>query len=665
MDSGSLIMDMKGIGPKTNALFGRLGLRTVGDLLEYYPREYDRFQEPVSAAQARVMDFAAVKGMIVTNPSVKKVKTLQIVSMQIRDDNGDQMRVTWFNMPFLCKTMHPGMHYVFRGRIKGYGADRQMEQPQYFTLAQYESLVGSMQPIYGLTKGLTSKMISKAVRQALEQGVRLRDPLDVSVREAYGLMEKQEAVAGIHFPGKQEMFLEARKRLVFEEFYCFLLGVRQMKAQMASQENHFVITPKREVEELIQRLPYALTKAQRRTLQEIQADMTGPGVMNRLVQGDVGSGKTIVAFLALYQAALCGYQGVMMAPTEVLARQHYQSFCRLVEEQGLMLTIELLTGSMTASQKRKVYEKTASHQVDIVIGTHALIQENVHYQDLGLVITDEQHRFGVRQREALKNKGQLPHVLVMSATPIPRTLAIILYGDLDISVMDELPASRLPIKNCVVDINYRPNAYAFIQKQVEAGRQAYVICPMVEESEAMDAEDVVTYSRKLTGELPLSIRVAYLHGKLSNQEKDRIMEAFAANEIQVLVSTTVIEVGIDVPNATVIMIENAERFGLAQLHQLRGRVGRGAHQSYCILVNTSSSRESKKRLEILNHSNDGFFIASEDLKLRGPGEFFGVRQSGELAFKLGDVYTDAEILREASEAAKKTETVDWEIPVSM
>ena len=665
MDSGSLIMDMKGIGPKTNALFGRLGLRTVGDLLEYYPREYDRFQEPVSAAQARVMDFAAVKGMIVTNPSVKKVKTLQIVSMQIRDDNGDQMRVTWFNMPFLCKTMHPGMHYVFRGRIKGYGADRQMEQPQYFTLAQYESLVGSMQPIYGLTKGLTSKMISKAVRQALEQGVRLRDPLDVSVREAYGLMEKQEAVAGIHFPGKQEMFLEARKRLVFEEFYCFLLGVRQMKAQMASQENHFVITPKREVEELIQRLPYALTKAQRRTLQEIQADMTGPGVMNRLVQGDVGSGKTIVAFLALYQAALCGYQGVMMAPTEVLARQHYQSFCRLVEEQGLMLTIELLTGSMTASQKRKVYEKTASHQVDIVIGTHALIQENVHYQDLGLVITDEQHRFGVRQREALKNKGQLPHVLVMSATPIPRTLAIILYGDLDISVMDELPASRLPIKNCVVDINYRPNAYAFIQKQVEAGRQAYVICPMVEESEAMDAEDVVTYSRKLTGELPLSIRVAYLHGKLSNQEKDRIMEAFAANEIQVLVSTTVIEVGIDVPNATVIMIENAERFGLAQLHQLRGRVGRGAYQSYCILVNTSSSRESQKRLEILNHSNDGFFIASEDLKLRGPGEFFGVRQSGELAFKLGDVYTDAEILREASEAAKKTETVDWEIPVSM
>lgn len=665
MDSGSLIMDMKGIGPKTNALFGKLGLRTVGDLLEYYPREYDRFQEPVSAAQARVMDFAAVKGMIVTNPSVKKVKTLQIVSMQIRDDNGDQMKVTWFNMPFLCKTMHPGMHYVFRGRIKGYGADRQMEQPQYFTLAQYESLVGSMQPIYGLTKGLTSKMISKAVRQALEQGVRLRDPLDVSVREAYGLMEKQEAVAGIHFPGKQEMFLEARKRLVFEEFYCFLLGVRQMKAQMASQENHFVITPKREVEELIQRLPYALTKAQRRTLQEIQADMTGPGVMNRLVQGDVGSGKTIVAFLALYQAALCGYQGVMMAPTEVLARQHYQSFCRLVEEQGLMLTIELLTGSMTASQKRKVYEKTASHQVDIVIGTHALIQENVHYQDLGLVITDEQHRFGVRQREALKNKGQLPHVLVMSATPIPRTLAIILYGDLDISVMDELPASRLPIKNCVVDINYRPNAYAFIQKQVEAGRQAYVICPMVEESEAMDAEDVVTYSRKLTGELPPSIRVAYLHGKLSNQEKDRIMEAFAANEIQVLVSTTVIEVGIDVPNATVIMIENAERFGLAQLHQLRGRVGRGAHQSYCILVNTSSSRESQKRLEILNHSNDGFFIASEDLKLRGPGEFFGVRQSGELAFKLGDVYTDAEILREASEAVKKTEAVDWAIPVSM
>lgn len=665
MDGSSLIMEIKGVGPKTNELFGKLGLKTVEDLLQFYPRDYDRFEAPIPIAQSKVLDFAAVKGMVVTNPTVKKVKNLQIVSMQIRDEQGDTLKVTWFNMPFLCRTMHPGMHYVFRGRLQGYGAGRQMEQPEYYTLAAYEKLLGSMQPIYNLTKGLTSKMIGKVIRQVLEQKVTLPDTLEEKMRREYGLMGRNEAIANIHFPDSEETFKEARKRLVFEEFYRFLLGVRQMKAQLENQANHFVITDKEEVEELIQKLPYTLTKAQMRTLREIQADMTGPRVMNRLVQGDVGSGKTIVAFLALYQAALCGYQGVMMAPTEVLARQHYQSLCSLIEEYGLMLKPALLTGSMTAAQKRKAYEQTASHQVDIVIGTHALIQEKVHYQDLGLVITDEQHRFGVRQREALKEKGQLPHVLVMSATPIPRTLAIILYGDLDLSVMDELPANRLPIKNCVVDINYRPNAYAFIRRQIEAGRQAYVICPMVEESETMDAEDVVTYSRKLAQELPASIKVAYLHGKMSNQEKDRIMEAFGQGTIQVLVSTTVIEVGIDVPNATVIMIENAERFGLAQLHQLRGRVGRGKHQSYCILVNTSSSKESKQRLEILNRSNDGFFIASEDLKLRGPGEFFGVRQSGELAFRLGDIYTDADLLQKASEAAKKTEQVEWEIPVWM
>lgn len=665
MNGDSLIMDLKGVGPKTNELFGKLGLKTVEDLLQFYPRDYDRFEAPVSIAQSKVLDFAAVKGMIVTNPMVKRVRNLQIVSMQIRDEMGDTLKVTWFNMTFLAKTMHPGMHYVFRGRIQGYGAGRQMEQPDYYTLAEYEKLLGKMLPVYNLTKGMTSKMIAKAVQQAMGQGKILEDMLEESMRAEYDLMERNEAIANIHFPDRESDLKKARKRLVFEEFYRFLLGVRQMKAQLANQENHFMITEKKEVDELIQRLPYKLTKAQERTLREIQTDMTGPSVMNRLVQGDVGSGKTIVAFLALYQAALCGYQGVLMAPTEVLARQHYQSLCNLIETYGLMLKPALLTGSMTAAQKRKVYEQTASHQVDIVIGTHALIQENVHYQDLGLVITDEQHRFGVRQREALQNKGYLPHVLVMSATPIPRTLAIILYGDLDISVMDELPANRLPIKNCVVDINYRPNAYEFIRKQLKEGRQAYVICPMVEESETLDAEDVVSYSKKMKEEFPSDIQIAYLHGKMNNQEKDRIMEAFGAGKIQVLVSTTVIEVGIDVPNATVIMIENAERFGLAQLHQLRGRVGRGKYQSYCILVHTSSSKESKKRLEILNHSNDGFYIASEDLKLRGPGEFFGVRQSGELAFRLGDIYTDAELLKLASEAAKKTETVSWNIPVNM
>ncbi len=370
--------------------------------------------------------------------------------------------------------------------------------------------------------------------------------------------------------------------------------------------------------------------------------------MNRLIQGDVGSGKTIIAVLALLAACENGYQGALMVPTEVLARQHFESVTELFEKHGVDKKVILLTGSMTAKEKRIAYEKVASHEADIIIGTHALIQEKIVYDNLALVITDEQHRFGVAQREMFGNKGQMPHVLVMSATPIPRTLAIILYGDLDISVIDELPANRLPIKNCVVDKSYRPRAYRFIENEVKNGRQAYVICPMVEESEMIDAENVLDYTKILRQNLP-GIRVEYLHGKMKGKEKNKIMEEFAAGEIQVLVSTTVIEVGVNVPNATVMMIENAERFGLAQLHQLRGRVGRGDKQSYCIMVNASGNKEKNRRLDVLNKSNDGFYIASEDLKLRGPGDIFGIRQSGDLEFQLADIYTDAVTLKKVSE----------------
>lgn len=383
--------------------------------------------------------------------------------------------------------------------------------------------------------------------------------------------------------------------------------------------------------------------------------------MSRLVQGDVGSGKTIVAFLGLLLAGLNGYQGALMAPTEVLARQHYENISGMLEHYHIPLRAELLTGSMTAKQKREAYERISSGDVSIIIGTHALIQDKVSYHDLALVVTDEQHRFGVKQREALAGKGCMPHILVMSATPIPRTLAIILYGDLDISIIDEMPKNRLPIKNCVVDTSYRETAYRFMKKQVEEGRQCYVICPMVEESESLEAENVQDYSRMLADEMGNDICVACLHGKMKQQEKDEIMDAFGRNEIQILVSTTVIEVGIDVPNATVIMIENAERFGLAQLHQLRGRVGRGKYQSYCIFMTASKSDETKERLDILNHSNDGFFIASEDLKLRGPGDLFGIRQSGILDFKVADVFQDAKILQDASEDAGKILEEDPEL----
>ena len=371
----------------------------------------------------------------------------------------------------------------------------------------------------------------------------------------------------------------------------------------------------------------------------------------RLVQGDVGSGKTVIAFLALLLAGLNGYQGALMAPTEVLARQHFENISGMLTEYGLPISAELLTGSMTAKQKREAYGRIESGEAAIVIGTHALIQEKAVYRNLALVVTDEQHRFGVKQREALAGKGNMPHILVMSATPIPRTLAIILYGDLDISVIDEMPKNRLPIKNCVVDTGYRKKAYQFMKKQTEEGRQCYVICPMVEESEAMEAENVLGYSEMLSEIMGDTVRVGCLHGRMKQQEKDEVMEAFGNNEIQILVSTTVVEVGIDVPNATVIMIENAERFGLAQLHQLRGRVGRGKYQSYCIFMTASKSDETKERLDILNHSNDGFFIAGEDLRLRGPGDLFGIRQSGIMDFKVGDVFQDSLILRQAAEAA--------------
>ncbi len=653
MDWNDSVMTVKGVGPKTAALMGKLGITTVGELLEYYPVSYDSYEVPVTVRQADFLDFAAVQGTIITSPSIRQMNRKQIVVSQIRDRNGDTLRVIWFHMPFLRGTMKPGMQFVLRGRLHGYGSARTMEHPQIFTLGAYDALIGSHQPIYALTAGLTSKTIGKAVSQVWESGIEIEESLSQDQRERWKLMNKKQAIQQIHFPEENAMLQEARKRLVFEEFYQFILGVRQMRQQLQMQKNIYAIIEQPQVWKLVEKLPYRLTNAQRNAFSDICSDMIGEHRMNRLVQGDVGSGKTIVAFLALYQVALCRYQAAMMAPTEVLATQHYEALNKMIEQYELPIQAVLLTGSMTAAQKRAVYKQIESHEVDIIIGTHALFQEKVNYDELALVVTDEQHRFGVEQRKMLSEKGLAPHILVMSATPIPRTLAIIIYGDLDISVIDELPSNRLPIKNCAVDISYRPKAYEFLKKQVELGHQAYVICPMIEETEQMDAENVIEYTKKLRKELPANIVISYLHGKMKNSEKERIMKAFGENQIQILVSTTVIEVGIDVPNATVILIENAQQFGLAQLHQLRGRVGRGNAQSYCILMNTSGSKESRKRLDILNHSNDGFFIASEDLKLRGPGDFFGVRQSGMLQFKLADIYQDAEILKQASEAVEE------------
>ena len=443
-----------------------------------------------------------------------------------------------------------------------------MEQPVIFKPEEYEEKLNSMQPIYPLTEGVSNKLLIRLIEQALDHVDLSREFLPDRVRSQYKLAEYNFALRQIHFPKDWEQMLTARRRLVFDEFFIFALAIQSMREHTRQVKNHYPMSPSPDCDAMIHSLPYDLTGAQMRTWKEIQKDMASENVMNRLIQGDVGSGKTIVAALALLQAAKNGFQGCIMAPTEVLARQHYESFTQLFEPFQVKVT--LLTGSMTAKEKRGAYEKIAAHETDIIVGTHALIQEKVVYDRLALVVTDEQHRFGVRQREFLSGKGETPHVLVMSATPIPRTLAIILYGDLDISVMDELPAKRLPIKNCVVGTNYRKTAYRFIEQQVRLGHQAYVICPMVEESEMMEAENVIDYTARLKEALPSDICIEYLHGKQKPKEKNQIMERFGSGQIQVLVSTTVVEVGVNVPNATVMMIEDAQRFGLAQLHQLRG-----------------------------------------------------------------------------------------------
>lgn len=645
------IKEIKGVGEKTQKLFEKVGIYTVGDLIRYYPRGYDVYEEAIPISEVEEGHIQTVSGAVFGKVQVSGTRNMQVTTAHIKDLTGT-IQVIWFRMPFLRNTLKSGQPVTLRGKVTRRRNHLVMEHPELFCPPdKYDEKLNTLQPIYGLTAGLSNNTVMKAVKQALE-GLNLsKESLPEELRLKYQLAEYNYAVRGIHFPEDKEVFYHARKRLVFEEFLSFILSLRKLKTSNERMSNEYVMEEHTAVKELIRKLPYQLTNAQTKVWQEISENMKSDTVMSRLVQGDVGSGKTIVAVLALLNTAMNGYQGAMMAPTEVLARQHYESICKLFDTYDIPVKVVLLTGSMTAKEKRKVYDRIECGLAKIIIGTHALIQDKVFYDNLALVITDEQHRFGVKQRETFANKGGVPHVLVMSATPIPRTLAIILYGDLDISVIDELPANRLPIKNCVVDTSYRNTAYAFMKKQIAEGRQCYVICPMVEESESMEAENVIDYAGELQKEMGDGILVSYLHGKMKQAQKDEIMTQFGENKIQILVSTTVIEVGIDVPNATVMMIENAEHFGLAQLHQLRGRVGRGKYQSYCIFMSASKSKETKERLEILNHSNDGFQIASEDLRLRGPGDFFGIRQSGLMDFKLADVYQDSNVLKMANEAA--------------
>lgn len=646
------LISLKGIGQKTEQLFTRAGITDTSQLPYYYPRSYDIYKEPVLISEIDEDGIYTLYLSIASDVEVKPMKKLTITTVFAVDEQNERIKLTWFNMPFMKGALRRGYRYMVRGRVVCRGSLVSMEQPKLYTAAEYEQKLHYIQPIYPLVKGLTNNMVTKAVTQyfAMQNNPEEMEYLPKELIERYELKPLYEAIKHIHFPRGINEMQESRKRLAFDEFFGFMMKLENMKSQRTYLENECMIHEGGYATRLISELPYQLTEPQKKAYDEMVADMSGKHVMNRLIQGDVGSGKTIIAVLALLNAVEAGFQGALMAPTEVLAKQHYDTVCELLKKHEFPVTPVLLVGSMSASQKKKAHEQIKDGTADIIIGTNALIQEKVEYNNLGFVVTDEQHRFGVNQRGGLARKGGHPHVCVMSATPIPRTLAIILYGDLDISIINAMPVGRLPIKNAVVGEEYRPNAYRFIMNQAALGHQAYVICPMVEDNEISESENVTDYTVELRKNLP-GLTVEGLHGQMAADTKNDIMGRFAKGEIQVLVSTTVIEVGINVPNATVMLIENAEKFGLAQLHQLRGRVGRGNAQSYCIFVSTSKKEEAKQRLDIIGKSNDGFYIAEQDLKLRGPGDFFGIRQSGDMSFKLADIYTDADMLKKAKDCA--------------
>ncbi len=638
---------LNGIGGKTSALFHKVGVFSLWDLLMYVPRGYDRFPELILIPDVSLEEDNAILLTLCSDPKTVRTGRLNILTVDAADRKGNRIKLKWFNSLFLKKMLKKGLTKVFLGRVKIGREGKELLQPRFFNRDEYEEMTGVLQPVYPLTKGLTGKTVSKAVHQVLEK-TGIPDFLTEEERDELGLPELNEAIRTVHFPTSKEEARLSVKRIAFNEFLLFMLKIRELKNNNEKAGNSFRMIESAAAKRLRESLPFSLTPSQEKGLKDIISDLSSEKTMNRLLQGDVGSGKTIVAFLAMVTAAENGYQAALMAPTEVLAEQHMEKLKGLLNKAGLPYKAVLLTGSLRASEKSQAREEIASGKAKLIIGTHALIQESVEFKNLALAVTDEQHRFGVKQREKLSGNKAIPHTLVMSATPIPRTLAIILYGDLDISVMDGMPALRKPIKNCVVGPEYREKGWSFISKEVKNGRQAYVICPLVEESEALNCENVADYAGKLKAFLGEEIRVGSLHGRMNSRDKNDIMDAFKRREIDVLVSTTVVEVGVDVPNATVMMIENAERFGLSALHQIRGRIGRGESQGYCIFMDTSGKEEENRRLKILNGSNDGFKIADEDLKLRGAGDLFGIRQSGEMGFKIADIYGDADMLKAAA-----------------
>ena len=647
------IKTLKGIGSKTAVLYERLSLESLWDLLFYFPRAYEEFPLP-TADLSEVCDDEKTAVYFTVNEIPKNIKTKRMDITTLQGFVGDiPFEVVWFRSAYIKNQLQLHETYVFYGKITSVGAfKKKMEQPLVFTKEKYESVLSSLQPVYSLTKGLTNNALKKQLKSLLDE-VSVNEFLPDELLANRNLLGFFDAIKGIHFPDSFDELASARKRLVYNEFLCFILEMERGKLEEEKVLNEFQLSKDDCYESCIKNLPFELTEGQKACLNDLKDDVSGKYVSQRLIQGDVGSGKTILAFLFMTLFVENNYQAAIMVPTEILAKQHYETFCSYIRKFQLPFEACLLVGSMTAKEKREVYDKVSSDKPCYIIGTNALIQEKASYRSLALVITDEQHRFGVKQRDAFRKKGIHPFTVVMSATPIPRTLSMILYGDMNISVISDVPKNRLPIKNAVITKKELNNAYQLLYKEVERGHQGYVICPLVEASEKTESENVNDYGKKLCELFKNRIHIGILHGKMPAEEKQRVMEAFLKKEVDVLVSTTVVEVGVNVPNATVMIIEDANRFGLAALHQLRGRVGRGDLQSYCIFVDASKKEEQNKRLKVLKDSNDGFYIANEDLKLRGPGDFYGIRQSGEFDFDLADIYQDADILKIASADAKE------------
>lgn len=651
MELSKSVQFIKGVGPETVKKLNKLDIVTINDLLYHFPRNYEDRTAIKKINELLDGESTCFKGVISSRVvEITPRKNLSIVKVFVKDET-DKVELVWFNQRHLKTMLNVGQEYIFYGKVIRNYKEFSVSSP-IFEKPNENKNMGKIVPVYPLSSDISQNIFRKYIRNALDMvNNKISEYMPLDIKNKYRLSDINYCINNIHYPETFGDFNLARYRLVFEELFIFLVGLSKLRNIFENQNNGIKFKKALEIEKLINTLPFSLTGAQTRVVNEIIKDMESAKPMNRLIQGDVGSGKTVVAAIALLNAVKNGYQGSLMAPTGILAAQHFETLTNLLKPFNIRVC--LLSGSVTPKKKKEAYEAIKNHDIDIVVGTHAIIEDKVEFNNLGLVVTDEQHRFGVRQRLTLSQKGINPDVLVMTATPIPRTLALILYGDLDISIIDELPPNRKSIETYAVGKDMENRINAFIKKQLDEKRQAYVVCPLVEDSEAIDAKSVTSLVDDYKNVYFREYRVEYLHGKMSNSQKDLIMGQFSKGEIDILISTTVIEVGVNVPNATVMIVENAERFGLAQLHQLRGRVGRGEHKSYCVLKCYNNSEVTKLRMDVMQNTQDGFVISQKDLEIRGPGEFFGTRQHGLPEFKIANLFIDIEILKQAQIAVKE------------